>query len=38
VDQDEYDALVETEQIHEGGLCPGCGAEFVVSWRDREPG
>ncbi len=37
VDQDEYEALVESESIQPGGLCAGCGAEFSVSWPDREP-
>jgi hypothetical protein len=37
VDQDEYESLVENEAIAEGSLCPGCGAEFAVSWPDREP-
>lgn len=32
VDQDEYDALVESQTVQAGGLCPGCGAEFAVSW------
>jgi hypothetical protein len=37
VDQDEYDSLVEGESLSAGGLCPDCGAEFAVSWPDREP-
>jgi hypothetical protein len=37
VDQDEYDALVENGSVAAEGLCPGCGAEFVVSWPEREP-
>lgn len=37
VDQDEYESLVESEALSAGGLCPGCGAEFAVSWPDREP-
>lgn len=37
VDQDEYESLVESETLSAGGLCPGCGAEFAVSWPHREP-
>jgi len=37
VDQDEFESLVESESLSTGGLCPGCGAEFAVSWPDREP-
>lgn len=37
VDQDEYESLVEGESVSAGALCPGCGAEFAVSWPDREP-
>jgi hypothetical protein len=37
VDQDEYESLVESESLSAGGLCPGCGSEFAVSWPDREP-
>ncbi len=36
VDQDEYESLVEGESVSAGGLCPGCGAEFAISWPDRE--
>jgi hypothetical protein len=39
IDQDEYEALIESESIPAAELCcPACGAEFVVSWPDREPG
>ena len=37
VDQDEFESLVESESLSAGGLCPECGAEFAVSWPDREP-
>jgi hypothetical protein len=37
VDQDEYESLMESESLSAGGLCPACGAEFAVSWPDREP-
>jgi hypothetical protein len=37
VDQDEYESLVESESLPAVGLCPGCGAEFPVSWLEREP-
>jgi len=37
VDQDEYESLVESEALSPGALCPGCGAEFAVSWPNREP-
>ena len=38
VDQDEYEALVESGSVAAEGLCPACGAEFAVSWPEREPG
>jgi hypothetical protein len=37
VDQDEYESLIESEALQAVGLCPGCGAEFPVSWPGREP-
>lgn len=37
VGQDEYESLVEGESLAGGGLCPACGAEFAVSWPEREP-
>jgi hypothetical protein len=37
VDQDEYEALVESESVRALALCPGCGTEFPFSWPDREP-
>ena len=37
VDQDEYESLVESESLQAVDLCPGCGAEFPVSWPEREP-
>ncbi|HEU5250529.1 MAG TPA: hypothetical protein VFW15_11135 [Thermoanaerobaculia bacterium] len=39
VDQDEYESLVESESLQGVGvgLCPGCGAEFIVTWPEREP-
>jgi hypothetical protein len=37
VDQDDYEGLVESEALAAGSVCPGCGAEFAVSWPDREP-
>ena len=38
IDQEEYEALLESESIPAAGLCcPACGAEFVVSWPDPEP-
>ena len=37
VDPDEFESLLESESISAGALCPGCGAEFVVSWPDAEP-
>jgi hypothetical protein len=37
VDQDEYESLIESETLSAGGLCPGCGAEFAVSWHDLQP-
>ena len=37
VDQDEYESLIESESLQAVGLCPGCGAEFPVSWPEREP-
>jgi hypothetical protein len=37
VDQDDYDSLIESKSLQAVGLCPGCGAEFPVSWPEREP-
>ncbi len=37
IDQDDYEGLVESEALAAGSVCPGCGAEFAVSWPDREP-
>jgi hypothetical protein len=37
VDQDEYESLVESGSLQPVGLCPSCGAEFPVSWPEREP-
>ena len=37
VDQDEYESLLESGSLQAVGLCPGCGAEFTVSWPEREP-
>lgn len=36
VDQDEYDALVESESVRALALCPGCGTEYPFSWPERE--
>jgi len=37
VDQDEYEALVEAGDLASGLVCPACGAEFRVSWPERQP-
>jgi hypothetical protein len=37
VDQDEYEALVESESVRPLALCPACGMEFPFSWPEREP-
>jgi hypothetical protein len=37
VDEDEYESLVEGGSLAAGGACPACGAEFAVSWPEREP-
>ena len=37
VDQDDYESLLEGGSLSAGGLCSGCGAEFAVSWPNREP-
>jgi len=37
VDQNEYEGLVESGALESGSVCPACGAEFAVSWADREP-
>jgi len=37
VDSDEYDALIESGEVAPGTVCPRCGAEFTVSWPEREP-
>lgn len=37
VDPDDADSLVESRSLRAVGLCPGCGAEFPVSWMEREP-
>ena len=36
VDPDEYEGLVESGSLQAGSLCPACGAEFSVSWTERE--
>ena len=37
VDDDEYESLLEGGSLTAGGVCPACGAEFAVSWPEREP-
>lgn len=37
VDQDEYESLLGEGSLPPGTVCPGCGAEFAVSWPEREP-
>jgi hypothetical protein len=36
VDEEDLDALMESEGLHPGILCAQCGGAFPVSWPGRE--